>query len=341
MPPEQVFTYYQSKTTPLLVSSSFISDLPKSHSFKHAVSDPLFSKCYSSMKITRKNVIPVLVFVLSVASLIRLLKISVITASFSSFYYYPWSPGGTAALPPTRLALVSGDDHHLNILSKKEMRFLSDLISERAPCNILVFGLESQYSGLISMLNVGGFTLFLEDNDDKMKTETMMMSMNKSRVHKVEYQTRAEDAYQLLKDARKHPHLCSPLASYSITSNRSSNGRSGRCKLANALLARLSQEVYETDWDVVVVDGPSGHQAESPGRMATIYAAAVLARKIRTTSDDEKMQAVDVVVHDVDRMIEKWFSWEFLCANNLVASKGRFWNFRIQPYKSNNATKFC
>nr|GMC88178.1 probable methyltransferase At1g27930 [Ipomoea batatas] len=269
------------------------------------------------MKITRKNVIPVLVFVLSVASLIRLLKISVITASFSSFYYYPWSPGGSAALPPSQLALVSGDDHHLNILSKKEMRFLSDLISERAPCNILVFGLESQYSGLISMLN--------------------------SRVHKVEYQTRAEDAYKLLKDARKHPHLCSPLASYSITSNRSSNGRrSGRCKLANALLARLSQEVYETDWDVVVVDGPSGHQAESPGRMTTIYAAAVLARKIRTTSDDEKkMQAVDVVVHDVDRMIEKWFSWEFLCANNLVASKGRFWNFRIQPYKSNHATKFC
>ncbi|XP_019150700.1 PREDICTED: probable methyltransferase At1g27930 [Ipomoea nil] len=331
MPPEED----QSKTTPLLVSSSFISDLPKSHSFKQAVSDPLCSKCYSSMKITRKNVIPVLVLVLSVASLIRLFKISVITASFSSFYYYPWSP--------SRLTLVSGDDQHQH-LSKKEMRFLSDLISERAPCNILVFGLESQYSSLISMLNVGGFTLFVEENDDKMKTETMM---NKSRVEKVEYETRAEDAYKLLKDARKHPQVCSPLGSF-IRSNTSSNRRrrSGRsCKVANALLARLSQEVHETDWDVVVVDGPSGHQAESPGRMATIYAAAVLARKIRTTSDDEKMQAVDVVVHDVDRMIEKWFSWEFLCANNLVASKGRFWNFRIQAYKSNNnnnnTTTFC
>lgn len=327
---EQVFTYSQSKTTPLLLSPSFIS-LPKSNSF----SDPL-CRCYSSMKITRKNVIPVLVFVLSVASLIRLLKISVRTASFSSFYY-PWSPGGTAALPPSH-SLVSGPtNHHLNILSKKEMRFLSDLISERAPCNILVFGLESQYSGLISMLNVGGFTLFLEDNDDKIKTATMI-SMNNSQVHKVEYQTRAEDAYKLLKDARKHPQLCSPLAS--IRTNRSSRRRSGRCKLANTLLARLSHGVYETDWDVVVVDGPSGHQAESPGRMATIYAAAVLARKLRTTSD-EKKQAVDVAVHDVDRMIEKWFSWEFLCANNLVASKGRFWNFRIQPSKSNNATTFC
>lgn len=49
--------------------------------------------------------------------------------------------------------------------------------------------------------------------------------------------------------------------------------------------------------------------------------------------------ATDVMVHDVDRIIEKWFPWEFLYDVNLIASKRKIWSFRI-PGKS-NSSGFC
>ncbi|KAK7302248.1 hypothetical protein RJT34_13133 [Clitoria ternatea] len=48
-----------------------------------------------------------------------------------------------------------------------------------------------------------------------------------------------------------------------------------KCKLA---LKNLLPEVYEKNWDIIVVDGPSGDLPESPGRMAPIYTASVPAR---------------------------------------------------------------
>ncbi|KAL4566686.1 hypothetical protein LXL04_030807 [Taraxacum kok-saghyz] len=85
------------------------------------------------------------------------------------------------------------------------------------------------------------------------------------------------------------------------------------CKLA---LNGLPDEIVKMKWDVIIVDGPNGYGPDSPGRMGSIFMAGILAN------------GSNVVVHDVDRMIEKWFSWEFLCYENLVSSKGRFLNFR-------------
>ncbi|KZV36309.1 glucuronoxylan 4-O-methyltransferase 1 [Dorcoceras hygrometricum] len=79
-----------------------------------------------------------------------------------------------------------------------------------------------------------------------------------------------------------------------------------------------------------MVDGPRGDSPNSPGRMATIYMSGLLARRGKMTH---------VIVHNVDRMIEKWFSWEFLCEKNLVSSKGRFWLFQIKGLT--NSTSFC
>ncbi|XP_052489568.1 LOW QUALITY PROTEIN: probable methyltransferase At1g27930 [Gossypium raimondii] len=140
---------------------------------------------------------------------------------------------------------------------------------------------------------------------------------NGTRVYKVKYQVPAKKAYKLLKHARENP-VCAPSTSLLQQSS---------CKLA---LRNLPQEVYQLKWDVVVVDGPIGDAPEAPGRMSTIYTASILARSGKTT---------DVVVHDVHRTIEKWFSWEFLCEENLVSAKGRFWNFRIS--NQSNDTRFC
>lgn len=78
------------------------------------------------------------------------------------------------------------------------------------------------------------------------------------------------------------------------------------------------------------MDGPSGDTPEAPGRMATIYSASIIARFGNTT---------DVVIHDVHRMIKRWFSWNFLCEENLVSSKGKLWVFRIKGQLS--STTFC
>ena len=92
----------------------------------------------------------------------------------------------------------------------------------------------------------------------------------------------------------------------------------------------MPKEVYERKWYVVVADGPRGDSPEAPGRMAAIYTAAVIARIGNST---------DVFVHDVHRMIEKWYSWEFLCHENLISSEGKLWHFRIEG--KSRSPSFC
>ncbi|CAA0806927.1 Protein of unknown function (DUF579 [Striga hermonthica] len=259
------------------------------------------------MKFTVKNLILLLVFVLCGASLLRFLNISTIS--------YNNSPVSISLPPPIHehqssiRRSISRDAN--SDLTYKETKFLSELLSHSVPCNLLIFGQKRHYS-TISSLNAGGFTTFLENRPEKTDT---FRSSNNTRVHNVKYNTMASEAYQLLKDARANPH-CRPNPDQLL-----------RCNLA---LKNLPPEVYETMWDVVVVDGPSGDAPDSPGRMGPIYTAAVLARRRNRTR---------VIVHDVDRMIEKWFSWEFLCEENLVSAKGRFWHFQV--LRVTNATIFC
>lgn len=275
-------------------------------SLKKQLDLPLSCKYYRGgkrMKFIGKRSITVLVFILSIISILRFLWITV-TASSSS--------RPLPALPPTSLHTCSSasptcrktplrapgarrsqhnNSANATALTEKEFQLLSNLISHRAPCNLLIFGLEPQHLVLASM-NAGGTTILLEDDP-------------------------AGEAYRVLKHAREDPacaHHSKPL-------------EESTCQLA---LTKLPQEVYELKWDVVVVDGPRGDRAEAPGRMAAIYTASMIARAGNMTN---------VVVHDVDRMIEKWFSWEFLCDENLVSSKGKLWNFRLVG--KSNSTRFC
>ncbi|KAG8379437.1 hypothetical protein BUALT_Bualt07G0088300 [Buddleja alternifolia] len=299
MPPEvSHYSHHPLVTskTPLLLSRFS----PKSH-FKQILHQKYYQK---RMKFTKKQLISLLVFILSSASIFRFLNIIMITT--------PSPP-----LTPTALPTIHKHDYsspsNASSPTDKEMRFLMGFFSHKVPCNLLVFGLEYQYSSLAS-LNAGGVTIFLEDN---LRYTSTFKSSNNTRVYKIMYNTVASEAYKLLKDARENPD-CSPKLYLPKVS---------KCNLG---LSNLPQEVYDTMWDVVVVDGPRGNTLDSPGRMAAIYTAGVLARRGNTSH---------VLVHDVDRMIEKWFSWEFLCEENLVSSKGRFWDF--QMHGLSNATTFC
>ncbi|EPS69620.1 hypothetical protein M569_05147, partial [Genlisea aurea] len=178
----------------------------------------------------------------------------------------------------------------------KEKQFIRNFFAGRVPCNVLVFGDGGGYSAIASM-NAGGLTVILQDS-------RLRPTASHARVYGITYATAASEAYRLLRDSREE---------------KKKKKNRDRSQLA---LRNLPPEVWDTPWDVVVVDGPKGDSPESPGRMASIYTAGLLARKKNSTT-------THVVVHDTDRMIEKWFSREFLCEGNLVWSKGRFWDFRI------------
>lgn len=317
MPPE--VSPYHPVVSPLTPLLSPISTKPRQ--LRKSQLHHKYCKGEGKMNLlNKKKLIPILVFILSCASVFRLLKITIVTSS-TTRPPLTLSPAHHNNVSHNEQARESSKNHSIsysnsnNNLTEKEMGFLLDLISHKSPCNLLVFGLENQYSTLAS-INAGGMTIFLEDDPVKLRTIT---TANDTLVYKLEYPMLAKDAYKLLKHARKNKD-CSP-----------SSGllKHSRCKLA---LKKLPMVIYELKWDVVVVDGPCGHRPDCPGRMASIYTASLLARK-------DNGNVANVVIHDADRMIEMWFSWEFLCEDNLVSSKGIFWNFRIVG--ESNATTFC
>lgn len=276
------------------------------------------------MNITIKKVIPVLLMILSSLSIIRFLLITVTTASSSpplptlpSSLHHACTSSKCSQVPSHEQSSSTDQPKtsaNAVTLTEKEVSLLKNLIAQKAPCNLLIFGLEPQYLYL-SLINAGGTTIFLEDDTSKLST-TKAYS-NSTQMYKVEYQIPGRKAYELLKHARQKP-ACAPSSGLLQVS---------KCQLA---LTNLPKEVYHHKWDVIVVDGPSGDTAEAPGRMQTIYTASVIARAGKTT---------DVLIHDVNRMIEKWFSREFLCEENLVSSKGNLWLFRIRG--QSNSTTFC
>lgn len=85
------------------------------------------------------------------------------------------------------------------------------------------------------------------------------------------------------------------------------------CRLA---LNDLPNQLYDVNWDVILVDGPRGYSPKSPGRMAAIFTAAVLARSTKTDG------MTDILVHDYDRDVERVCSEEFLCPENFREETG-------------------
>lgn len=140
MPPE--LPHYRSFAAPMVRFSPPIS--PESQ-FVTPIGRKSF-KPNHNMKIPGRKIIPLLVFILSTISVLRLLRIA--TSSSST----PQS----AVFHPS-LQHKCNDD---SALTKKEFKLLSKLIKHKAPCNLLVFGMEPQYLKLPS-INSGGITFFL------------------------------------------------------------------------------------------------------------------------------------------------------------------------------------
>ncbi|KAK1271070.1 Glucuronoxylan 4-O-methyltransferase 1 [Acorus gramineus] len=230
---------------------------------------------------------------------------------------------------------TTNDDHLLSTIlhyattpvtpqqSLAEIRITYDVLRSSSAVNFLVFGLGHD-SPMWSAFNHRGTTLFLEE-DPKWYQIVLKNSPN-LKAHPVKYPTKLVQADDLLKTYRSEPSCLPPKAH--LKGNR-------RCRLA---LSDLPREVYEREWDLIMIDAPKGYYDEAPGRMGAIYSAAVMARGRRSDGPTH------VFLHDVNRRVEKAFAMEFLCKKNLVKAIGRLWHFVIHPVRGGDANRtagFC
>ncbi|CAO2043996.1 unnamed protein product [Urochloa humidicola] len=184
-----------------------------------------------------------------------------------------------------------------------DIRAISAVIRARAPCNLLVFGLGAE-SPLWLALNHGGRTVFLEENEFYVKyLEPKHPGLE---AYDVSYTTKVRDFKDLLAAARaSRGKECRPVQNLLFS----------ECRLA---INDLPNDLYDVAWDMVLIDGPSGWNPNSPGRMPSIFTTAVLARSGATAAKGP----TDVLVHDFQFEVEQVLSKEFLCDENRVAGSG-------------------
>ncbi|XP_057542072.1 probable methyltransferase At1g27930 [Amaranthus tricolor] len=193
-----------------------------------------------------------------------------------------------------------------------------NVLQSKSPCNFLVFGLG--YDSLMwAGLNPDGTTLFLEESPEWVNI--VLKDAPYLNAKTVPYRTQLKDADRLLESYRKNPS-CDPTTT--LKGNR-------ECPLA---LDNLPEEVYEREWDMIMIDAPRGYGPDHPGRMAAVFSAAVMARARKHAGNTH------VFLHDVDRNVEESYAKEFLCEKYRVGAVGRLWHFEIPP-STNGGKSFC
>ncbi|KAH7866075.1 hypothetical protein Vadar_015260 [Vaccinium darrowii] len=199
----------------------------------------------------------------------------------------------------------------------KEVSVTAKVLEKKSPCNFLVFGLGHD-SLMWSALNYGGHTIFLEE--DGVWIEQIRRKFPMLKAYHVSYETKVSQA-EILMEVGKGPE-CTAVG----------DTRYSMCQLA---LKGLPSEVYETKWDLIMVDAPTGYHEEAPGRMSAIYTAGMMAR------NREEGGETHVFVHDVNREVEDKFSRAFLCDGYMKKQEGRLRHFRIPSHKGSLNKPFC
>ncbi|KAG5223004.1 glucuronoxylan O-methyltransferase [Salix suchowensis] len=198
----------------------------------------------------------------------------------------------------------------------KEISVSSRVLEKKSPCNFLIFGLGHD-SLMWDSLNHGGRTVFLEE--DKRWIEQIREKLPTLESYHVTYETRVNQADELIESGMEDD--CKVVG----------DPRISRCQLA---LKGFPDDIYNTEWDLIMVDAPTGYHDEAPGRMNAIYTAGLMSR-------NRKNGETDVFVHDVDRAIEDKFSKFFLCEGYLTEQEGRLRHFVIPSHRTGSGKPFC
>ncbi|KFK40017.1 hypothetical protein AALP_AA3G319200 [Arabis alpina] len=224
------------------------------------------------------------------------------------------SPSSSSLPPPILSALL----HYTSTSPPNtSMSFLeiSTVVSSITPnSNLLIFGLTHE-SLLWRSINFQGRTVFIDENP---YTVSKFEQNNPGvEAYDVVYSTKVSQAKKLLSYYKTRPE-CKPVQNLLFSD----------CKLG---INDLPNFVYEIDWDVILIDGPRGYEADSPGRMAPIFTSAVLAKS--KSSDKNKnnnnKKKTDVFVHEFGRKLERVYSEEFLCEENLRQVVGGLGHFVV------------
>lgn len=166
-------------------------------------------------------------------------------------------------------------------------------------------------------LNHGGRTVFLEE--DKSWIRQIQRQVPSLESYHVVYDTKVTQADELLQIGQQEE--CRGV----------SDPRVSKCQLA---LKGLPREIYEMEWDVIMVDAPTGYFDGAPGRMSAIYTAGLMAR-------NKENGDTDVFVHDVNRVVEDKFSMAFLCEGYFRQQEGRIRHFTIPSHRTRLGSPFC
>ncbi|KAH6799603.1 hypothetical protein C2S51_036087 [Perilla frutescens var. frutescens] len=207
-------------------------------------------------------------------------------------------------------------------MSYTDIKHISDALRQCSqPCNVLVFGLTAE-SLLWRALNHNGRTVFIDEN--RYYAAYIEEKYPEIEAYDVQYATRLSEMPELIAAVKEQVrNECRPVQNLLFS----------ECKLG---LNDLPNQLYEVEWDVILVDGPRGYWPEAPGRMAAIFTTAVLARSKRAGGNPK----THVFVHDFNMMVDKITSDEFLCRENLVKSTDTMGHFVLERMDS-NAARFC
>ncbi|XP_059450709.1 glucuronoxylan 4-O-methyltransferase 3-like [Corylus avellana] len=198
----------------------------------------------------------------------------------------------------------------------KEISVSARILAKKSPCNFLVFGLGHD-SLMWTSLNHGGRTVFLEE--DKAWIEQILERLPTLESYHVSYDTKVHQADELMKIGMGED--CKFV----------SDPRFSKCQLS---LKGFPSEVYDIEWDLIMVDAPTGYHDDAPGRMTAIYTAGLMAR-------NREEGETDVFVHDVDRVVEDKFSKAFLCEGYLREQEGRIRHFNNPSHRTRQGRPFC
>ncbi|KEH30897.1 polysaccharide biosynthesis protein [Medicago truncatula] len=230
----------------------------------------------------------------------------------------------TSPLPPSiTKALVhyaSSSNSTTKSMSFSEINAITTTLHLTPNPNFLIFGL-TQESLLWSALNNNGRTVFIDEN------EYIISKFEQSNpgieAYDVQFTSKVSEYPKLLSHAKEESKRdCKPVQNLLFS----------ECKLG---INDMPNHIYQVSWDVILVDGPRGYFPAAPGRMSAIFTAAVLARS-------KKVGKTHVFVHDFWREVEKIFSYEFLCEENLVNNVDQLRHFVIKSETENGESfEFC
>nr|GLL26444.1 protein IRX15-LIKE-like [Ipomoea trifida] len=235
--------------------------------------------------------------------------------------------GGGGANPALSKSIVRALVHYASIsnntdrMSYADIKQISDVLRQCSqPCNFLVFGLTHE-TLLWRTLNHHGRTVFIDES--RYYAAYVEEKYPEVEVYDVQYSTKLSEMKELISAVKEQAgNECRPVQNLLFS----------ECKLG---LNDLPNQLYEVEWDVILVDGPRGYWPEAPGRMSAIFTAGVLARSKKGGNPK-----THVLVHDYNQKSDRIASEEFLCRENLVETKGMVGHFVVEVMDANNF-HFC